>query len=919
MAVDDSYSFPEPPAHGGAAQSVTTATIVALFALILSGVWAYWPTLQEVVHTWNTNPDYTHGFLVVPISVWFLWRRRIEFPRDPVRWSAAGVALIIVAGVMRYVAGRLYLPQLDAWSIPVWIAGLIWALFGPGIFRWSAPAIAFLWFAAPIPGTIGVLLSAPLQKLAANLTAAVLQMLGHPALAEGTVVLFGEHVLDVERACSGLRMFFGIAALAVGYILITRPTRAKAVLLVFAAAPAAIAANIFRVTVTALLLQYVSGEAAKVFAHDVSGWVMIPVAVGLFATLMGVMNHFSRTLNRDRRAGTVALIRYGVILSLGVGGLMLWHRYQRDRAFDALLDVAATYEAEGKWGDAAAYLNRYVLARPNDGAVVERLATAFEKSTRTRNGRSRAAQLYFTAWQRLPDEVGLGRRSVELAIETQQYALALRVCDLLLQNAERSSDESLRDFALAHRADAKVNFVAAAGARLEYDWVDCLADLLAAREVADGRVSRLILLADIYRERLTDLDDSERIEKADAAIDLLLDEYPDEPHARLARYIYGKKYWTSTDGSDRRRDPDSDLDYAIELGQRDSSLRRVAVLLAAASRSSARSNVPAARRYLDDALAVAPNDPRVYLLRSEVERTAAGDAAAGLDAAIGSLQQGVIATSGRDFRILISLASLLVEAGRMDEARDLADQMESAFVDRLEGTQLKTVQLGIAYIRGKSAVQAGEFAMAARLLESELATLVELTSPISQQVLGSCWMLLGEAYEELGYDDRAIDAYRRCGRADGKSVAWRWSLAGVLMRSGNARDALDTLQRLADDHPDQADVWLQLATVQIQQEILRDPLSRRWGAAERSIATAAALEGVDPARLAIVRTELSLARNGATAAERILEAAIATDADVASLWRALCSFVNATSNTKPLSRPLGNTPNSRTVPPMLRC
>jgi exosortase/archaeosortase family protein len=44
--------------------------------------------------------------------------------------------------------------------------------------------------------------------------------------------------------------------------------------------------NAIRVVVTGLLMQFVSGEAAARFSHDVAGWGMILVAAGLFGLLI---------------------------------------------------------------------------------------------------------------------------------------------------------------------------------------------------------------------------------------------------------------------------------------------------------------------------------------------------------------------------------------------------------------------------------------------------------------------------------------------------------------------------------------------------------------------------------------------------------------------------------------------------------
>ncbi len=52
--------------------------LVAAAAVLLSVfVWAYWSTFVELVHIWDSSPDYSHGYLVIPLAAWFLWRRRV--------------------------------------------------------------------------------------------------------------------------------------------------------------------------------------------------------------------------------------------------------------------------------------------------------------------------------------------------------------------------------------------------------------------------------------------------------------------------------------------------------------------------------------------------------------------------------------------------------------------------------------------------------------------------------------------------------------------------------------------------------------------------------------------------------------------------------------------------------------------------
>ncbi len=74
------------------------------------------------------------------------------------------------------------------------------------------------------------------------------------------MLLLGEHTLFVEEACSGMRIFFGIFALAFAFVLFSRWSWWQKVLVLLAAMPVAIVANVTRIVATGLLYQFVSSE-----------------------------------------------------------------------------------------------------------------------------------------------------------------------------------------------------------------------------------------------------------------------------------------------------------------------------------------------------------------------------------------------------------------------------------------------------------------------------------------------------------------------------------------------------------------------------------------------------------------------------------------------------------------------------------
>ena len=271
-------------------------------------LWAYWPTLVSVVRTWVKEPDYSHGFLVLPVAVFFLWARRNTHPRPAVTPGWGGLLLIAASVAVRILGRVIYLEALDAWSIPLWIAGFVWLLAGRRMTVWCWPSLGFLGFMLPLPWSVEHYLQAPMQRVAAVGSAWFLQCLGQPALAAGNTVFLKHQQLEVEQACSGLRMFLGIAAVAYALVvLVPRPWWQK-LLLCLSIAPVAIFANILRITATGLVLVFAPDDFSQQFAHNAAGWLAIPVAAVLFGLILWWL---------DRAFTEIASVRQSELLRRG--------------------------------------------------------------------------------------------------------------------------------------------------------------------------------------------------------------------------------------------------------------------------------------------------------------------------------------------------------------------------------------------------------------------------------------------------------------------------------------------------------------------------------------------------------------------------------------------------------------------------
>jgi exosortase len=271
------------PATAPLYRSPAYMTCVALLGVTF--VWTYWPTLLRLANAWNVEPDYSHGYFVIPLALFFLWVRRDRMPEiTGVCWSGL---LLVALGLGLHLYGSLYyLEPMNGWSMTVWLAGAALLLGGRRFCMWCLPSILFLLFMVPLPYGVESAFRQPLQRVATEVSCWTLQSLGLPALAAGNVITIDDTEFEVARACSGLRIFVSIVALAFAYAVIVRRPWWTKVLIFLSALPIAIVANAVRVTMVGIGFGLVSTPKGHALVHDVAGWLVIPLAAALMGAFI---------------------------------------------------------------------------------------------------------------------------------------------------------------------------------------------------------------------------------------------------------------------------------------------------------------------------------------------------------------------------------------------------------------------------------------------------------------------------------------------------------------------------------------------------------------------------------------------------------------------------------------------------------
>ena len=222
---------------------------------------------------WNNNPDYSHGFLVPLLSLYFIWERweiLKEGMPSPSFWGLGVLSLGLLALVVGLIGAELYIQRA---SLIVVLSGLVLLILGWKYLWMLSLPIGFLVFMIPLPAIVVNSIAFPLQLFAAQTASFCLFSLGIPVLREGNLIMLASTTLEVAEACSGLRSLLALLALGTVYGYFSQNVMWKRWMLVFLSVPIAIVANAARVSGTGILAHYYGAEALKGF--------IIPLKAGL--------------------------------------------------------------------------------------------------------------------------------------------------------------------------------------------------------------------------------------------------------------------------------------------------------------------------------------------------------------------------------------------------------------------------------------------------------------------------------------------------------------------------------------------------------------------------------------------------------------------------------------------------------------
>lgn len=254
-----------------------------LFAIVFA------PTIRWTIEGWMLEHGYwEHGPILCAVAGFVTWRAARSARAIHRASSRLGLVLLSLC-LLVHVAGQALL--VDGLSglvlVPAALA-LVLALEGGRRLAILAPPILAFGFAIPLPIFVTGKLAYALKHFATVASAAFASMFGVPFEQDGARILVPGQAepLLVGDACSGLRSL--VALVALGYVFaffFTRRRLASRIVIVVAAVPIALLANIVRITTLALVAHAYGTEVATGTVHDVSGVFVYVIALAMLFAL----------------------------------------------------------------------------------------------------------------------------------------------------------------------------------------------------------------------------------------------------------------------------------------------------------------------------------------------------------------------------------------------------------------------------------------------------------------------------------------------------------------------------------------------------------------------------------------------------------------------------------------------------------
>lgn len=254
-----------------------TPPVLAAFAVAIGIVALHAATAASIVAIWIRSETFAHGFLVVPICVWLVWREREGLADVAARPWWPGLLFVAGAGAMWLVTSAAGVLGLKQFALAFMVQAAIVTVVGTRVARAIAFPLLFLLFAIPV----GEMFVPTLIEWTADFTVSALRFSGVPVYREANHFVIPSGQWSVVEACSGIRYIIASVMVGTIYAAVAYRSVRKRAWFMAAAIVVPIVANWLRAYMIVMLGHLSDNKIAVGVDHVIYGWVFFGVVMVL--------------------------------------------------------------------------------------------------------------------------------------------------------------------------------------------------------------------------------------------------------------------------------------------------------------------------------------------------------------------------------------------------------------------------------------------------------------------------------------------------------------------------------------------------------------------------------------------------------------------------------------------------------------
>ena len=278
-------------------KNITNYTLILILCATFCAV--FFPVLKSLVKVWHGSEEYSHGFFIIPLSLYIIWQKKDELTETSVQPSNWGLLIIIISLLLFIIARAGEILTLVPMTMIFLIFGAVIYLFGFLMCRKLIFPLFFLFFMIPVPSQVYSALTIPLQLFVTKTTVFIAGLMGISIYREGNVINLPDHTMQVVQACSGLRSMISLLVLSAIFGYFTLRSNILRGVLFVAGIPISIIVNIFRVFLMVTAYYYFNYDLTADSVHTIFGMIIFIMALIIIAATRGVLSFWDISAEKE--------------------------------------------------------------------------------------------------------------------------------------------------------------------------------------------------------------------------------------------------------------------------------------------------------------------------------------------------------------------------------------------------------------------------------------------------------------------------------------------------------------------------------------------------------------------------------------------------------------------------------------------